>query len=110
MNIPKIKAALEKRGMSVTQTFLVDVPFWPDIDKPIETVIGNLLPFLRKWLNKRAEERYKTCSHKFDDLPYFTNDHDFEKLMGKLSFIERYFPEFIRVFFAHHNGVIAQKQ
>jgi len=109
MNIPKIKTALEKRGMSVQQTFLVDIPFWPDIDKPVETVIGNFIPFLRKWLKKRAEERYKTCSHKFDNLPYFTHDPDFEKLMGKLSFIERYFPEFIRVLFAHHNGVIARK-
>ncbi len=108
MNIPKIKSALEKRGMSVKQTFLLDVPFWPDIDKPIETVIGNFIPFLKKWLNNRAKERYKTCSHKFDDLPYFTHDPAFEKLMAKLSFIERYFPEFIRVLFAHHNGVIAR--
>jgi ubiquinone/menaquinone biosynthesis C-methylase UbiE len=109
MNTQKIRSALEKRGLKVKQTFLVDVPFWPDIDKPLETVIGNLLPPLRKWLNRRAEKRYKTYSYKADNLPYFSNDLNFEKLMYKLSFIERNFPDFIKILFAHHNGVIAQK-
>jgi len=109
MSAERIQTALEKRGMKVLQTFLVDVPFWPDIDKPIEEVIGNLLPFLKTWLMKRAKDRYKTHSYTVENLPYFSNDRKFEKLMKRLSFIERYFPAFLKIFFAHHNGVIARK-
>ena len=109
MNLNRINYFLEKRGLKILQTFLVDIPFWPDIDKPPEELVGDFLPFLKKWLKERAKNRYKSTGQRFDSLPYFSKNIDFEKLMNRLSIIERKFPHFIQILFAHHNGVIAEK-
>jgi len=110
MNIKSLSSWLEKRNMKILETFLVDIPFWPDIDKPPEILLGDFLPFLKGWLTKRAEKRYDKDSYRFDRLHYFSKDPGFEKFMHRLSIIERTFPFFIQILFAHHNGVLACKR
>lgn len=109
MHIRKWSRLIKKKGLRIIDRFLVDIPFWPDIDKPPETIIGDFLPFLKNWLNKKATERYDTTGYSADNLPYFGKNEEFERLMEKLSFIERNFPGFIKILFAHHNGILAGK-
>ena len=109
MNINIIEKELKKRGLLTLETFLVDVPFWPDIDKPIEMVAGDFLPFTGNFMKERAKKRYSNTCYEVHNLPYFSNAPEFQRLMNKLGFIEKYFPYFLKIFFAHHNGIIAEK-
>ena len=87
---------------------IVDIPWWPDIDSPIEEVLSSFLPFLKRSLS--ASKRLDRFSWAPEELPYFDQ--------GKLSDIPELSRAWIiedgpfgplKVFFAHHCGVLGEK-
>lgn len=110
MNTRMIASALSARGFRVVQSILVDVPWWPDIDSPIEEVAATFLPFL-SGLNS-GSKRLERYTWNIDNLPYFEPDKRarLEEQLSRHFLIEnaRWCP--LRVFFAHHRGVIARRE
>jgi hypothetical protein len=111
MNARVIAEKLNDRGFTVVERLLVDTPWWPDIDSPIEEVAATFLPFLRKRLSG-GTERLEHYTWTIDTLPYF----DEERLAALLEEIEKHFiierssltP--IKLLFAHHRGVLAERR
>ena len=109
MNPRRIARFLSDEGFDVVERILVDVPWWPDIDSPIEEVIATFLPFLKKRV--RTSKRLEHYTWTADDLPYF----DPEKRTALLREIGRHFaieearglPG--RLLFAHHRGILARR-
>ncbi len=110
MNVRRIGRMLEENGCRVVRRLLVDVPWWPDIDSPIEEVAATFLPFLRGLASgSKRLERYTWSA---DALPYFEGPRR-EELMKNLErhfFIERRTRSPLRILFAHHRGVLAEKE
>lgn len=110
MRTNRIARILTAQGFEVVGRPLVDTPWWPDIDSPIEEVAATFLPFLRKAAaSSRRLDRYTWAA---DELPYFDTAKR-EKLMKRLArhfVIERArrFP--LKIFFAHHRGVLARRK
>jgi len=109
MNASAVARKLSDRGFKVVERLLVDVPWWPDIDSPIEEVAATFLPFLKRFVSdSKRLERYTWT---IDTLPYF----DDERLASLLSDIEKHFAientgfKPLQIFFAHHRGVLAQR-
>lgn len=107
MNPRRIARMLEREGFRVIDRLLVDTPWWPDIDSPIEEVAATFLPFLRRRLSggTRRLDHYTWTA---DDLPYFEPEAraSLEREIGRHFVIERRpFP--LKVLFAHHRGVLA---
>ncbi|MBD3347999.1 MAG: hypothetical protein GF400_02240 [Candidatus Eisenbacteria bacterium] len=110
MNTRKIARLLGERGYGVVETLLADVPWWPDIDSPIEEVAATFLPFLRGLSS--GSKRLERYTWTIDDLPYFEDDRraPLESQLSRHFAIERarFFP--LRVLFAHHRGVLARRE
>jgi len=109
MNTRKISATLRKMGFRTIRHLYVDVPWWPDIDSPIEEVAGSFLPFLKRFLKKsRRLEIYK---YNHDNFPYFHEDR--RKALLKVfsshpNFESSHIP-LLKLLFAHHRGILAEK-
>jgi hypothetical protein len=109
MNIRAVARKLSDRGFKVVERLLVDVPWWPDIDSPIEEVAATFLPFLKRFVS--GSKRLERYTWTIDTLPYF----DDERLATLLSDIEKHFAientgfKPLQIFFAHHRGVLAQR-
>ena len=109
MNTRVIAAKLAERGFEIVERMLVDTPWWPDIDSPIEEVAATFLPFLKKRVS--ASKRLEHYTWTVDTLPYF----DPERLKALLADIEKHFlientgftP--LKTLFAHHRGVLARR-
>ncbi len=109
MNAGVVARKLSDRGFKVVERLLVDVPWWPDIDSPIEEVAATFLPFLKRFVS--GSKRLERYTWTIDTLPYF----DDERLDRLLSDIEKHFAientgfKPLQIFFAHHRGVLAQR-
>jgi len=109
MNASAVARKLSDRGFKVVERLLVDVPWWPDIDSPIEEVAATFLPFLKRFVS--GSKRLERYTWTIDTLPYF----DDERLASLLSDIEKHFAientgfKPLQIFFAHHRGVLAQR-
>lgn len=109
MNTSRIGRLLEQRGFRTVRRLFVDVPWWPDIDSPIEEVASSFFPFLKRFLKKsRRLEIYK---YNHINLPYFHS----ERREALLRILRRH-PNFessriplSKHLFAHHQGVLAEK-
>ena len=110
MNTRMIAGHLDRQGFRVIERTVVDTPWWPDIDSPIEEVAATFLPFLKRFVS--ASKRLEHYTWRSDSLPYFNPDRRAELLreIGKHFAIERarLFP--LRVLFAHHRGIIAERK
>jgi len=109
MNVPLIERLLRGNGFRPVERLVVDTPWWPDIDSPIEEVIATFLPFLKKRVS--GSKRLEHYTWRWDDLPYF-DPAKREALMaeiGKHFAIERSAPSAIKLLFAHHRGVLAER-
>ncbi|MFH1690111.1 MAG: class I SAM-dependent methyltransferase [Candidatus Eisenbacteria bacterium] len=109
MNTRVIARKLADRGFEVVERLLVDTPWWPDIDSPIEEVAATFLPFLKRFVS--GSKRLERYTWTIDTLPYF----DEARRTKLLSDIEKHFaientgfPP-LKIFFAHHRGVLAQR-
>ncbi|MBD3367939.1 MAG: hypothetical protein GF405_07190 [Candidatus Eisenbacteria bacterium] len=110
MNVGRISRMLQERGCRVVRKLLVDVPWWPDIDSPIEEVAATFLPFLKRFVSgSKRLERYTWTA---DDLPYFDGPKrdDLVRDLERHFFIERRTRSPLRILFAHHRGVLAEKE
>jgi len=110
MNTRKISTLLSENGFRVVERLLADVPWWPDIDSPIEEVAATFIPFLRGLSSgSKRLERYTWTA---DDLPYFEPERrePLEAELGRHFLIEnaRLFP--LKALFAHHRGVLARRE
>jgi hypothetical protein len=109
MNTRKISASLRKEGFQIKRRLYVDVPWWPDIDSPIEEVAGSFFPFLKRFLKKsRRLEIYK---YNHENFPYFDEGRKRELLKvlsAHLNFENSSIPLLKRAF-AHHQGILAEK-
>jgi hypothetical protein len=109
MNTRKISNSLRKMGFQTIRRLYVDVPWWPDIDSPIEEVTASFFPFLKRFLKKsRRLEIYKYNQGNF---PYF---HE-ERRKGLMRVLSSH-PTFdsspipaVKLFFAHHRGILAER-
>ena len=103
-----LERAMTAQGLRVLDTWLVDVPWWPDIADPGK-LITDFFPFLKSVADgARPERRYKWDVH---HLPYF-DERGYPEVharMRRLSFIERSRWMPIKRLFAHHVGVLAEK-
>jgi hypothetical protein len=110
MDVRKIERLLAGHGFDVVERILVDTPWWPDIDSPIEEVAATFLPFLGRLRSGSARlDRYTWT---VDDLPYFDPERR-AAVVDRLSrhfLIEnaRRFP--FKILFAHHRGVLAERR
>lgn len=106
----QISNTLEDFGFRNGKKVIIDAPWWPDIGAPIGDVVGDLMPFLKK--NKNGHRSIgENYVFSLNDLPYF-DQNKYGKLKNKMSkdfVIEKFFPHFIRILFAHHIGVIFAK-
>jgi hypothetical protein len=109
MNIGAVSERLASRGFKIVERLLVDTPWWPDIDSPIEEVAATFLPFLKRFVS--GSKRLERYTWTIDTLPYF----DDQRLARLLSDIEKHFAientgfKPLQIFFAHHRGVLAQR-
>lgn len=109
MNTRVIARKLAERGFKVVERLLVDTPWWPDIDSPIEEVAATFFPFLKKRVS--ASKRLERYTWTIDTLPYF----DEERRTKLLADLEKHFAientnfKPLKIFFAHHRGVLARR-
>lgn len=109
MNTRVIARKLAERGFEVVERLLVDTPWWPDIDSPIEEVAATFLPFLKQRVS--GSKRLERYTWTIDTLPYF----DEERRAALLTDLEKHFAientNFtpLKIFFAHHRGVLARR-
>lgn len=110
MNTRRIERMLTQRGFLTRERLLVDVPWWPDIDSPIEEVAATFLPFLRKRL-AGGSKRLDRYTWRADELPYFDRDKSGRLLedLERHFAIERAHRLPLRALFAHHRGVLAER-
>jgi hypothetical protein len=110
MNTRRIERMVAEHGFVARERLLVDVPWWPDIDSPIEEVAATFLPFLKRRLAK-GSKRLEQYTWRAEELPYFDRDKSSRLLndLGRHFAIERTrrFP--FRSLFAHHRGVLAER-
>lgn len=110
MDTRKIARLLTANGFEVVERLLVDTPWWPDIDSPIEEVAATFLPFLSRL--RKGTARLERYTWSVDDLPYFHPD----RRRALAADLDRHFkiedatwfP--LRVLFAHHRGVLAERR
>ena len=109
MNPRLVEKMLGKRGFRVKERLLVDTPWWPDIDSPIEEVAATFLPFLKRFASGSKRLQHYTWTP--DNLPYFDPERRrrLEAELGKHFAIEnaRRFP--FKVLFAHHRGILTER-
>lgn len=110
MNTKRIAAALSENGFSIIERLLVDAPWWPDIDSPIEEVAATFLPFLRRLAS--GSKRLESYTWTRENLPYFEPERReaLELALSRHAFIERATWCPLRVFFAHHRGILAERR
>ncbi len=110
MDARRVAGWLSGRGFGVVERLLVDVPWWPDIDSPIEEVAATFLPFLTRL--KSGSKRLERYTWTIDNLPYFEpgKREALEHQLRRHFLIEdaRWCP--VRPLFAHHRGVLARRR
>ena len=95
-------------GYGKCETVWLDCPWWPDI-VDFSQLIGDFLPFLRRVA--RGAQPQNRMAWLWDNLPYY----DPEKLSGidtrmeRLAHFENTERTCIKKWFAHHVGVLAER-
>jgi hypothetical protein len=109
MSPARIARAFERRGFRVVDRPFVDVPWWPDIDSPIEEVAATFLPLLRGRV--RASRRLERYTWDEQSLPYFDRHkrRALEADLARHGAIERSRCTPLKMLFAHHRGVLAER-
>jgi hypothetical protein len=109
MNTRRIERSLGRRGFGTVQRLLVDVPWWPDIDSPIEEVAAAFLPFLKGRVE--GSKRLERYTWDASNLPYFDPERRrlLEADLAKHFLIERARLCPVRALFAHHRGILAER-
>ncbi|MCD4689897.1 hypothetical protein K8S17_00380 [bacterium] len=109
MNVRLIERLLVEHGFRPIERLVVDTPWWPDIDSPIEEVIATFLPFLKRSIS--GSKRLEHYTWMWDELPYFEPDKRarLTEEIGKHFLIERSAPGPLKLLFAHHRGVLAER-
>jgi hypothetical protein len=108
MDEQALERAMSAQGLRVLDTWLVDVPWWPDIADPGK-LLTDFFPFLKPVADgAKPERRYKYDVH---HLPYFDAQAypEVHARMQRLGLIERSRWMPIKRRFAHHVGVLAEK-
>lgn len=110
MDTKRIAKALSRNGFSIVERLLVDVPWWPDIDSPIEEVAATFLPFLRGLAS--GSKRLESHTWTRENLPYFEPERraSLERALSRHAVIERASWCPLRLFFAHHRGILAERR
>ncbi|PKN78855.1 MAG: hypothetical protein CVU48_07140 [Candidatus Cloacimonetes bacterium HGW-Cloacimonetes-1] len=100
----------------LVQTSLIDCPPWPDIGMNIEDFLAKhcmlckLYLYLKNKLNLPGSGSCKIpqpATKIISILDYYNgNDPDFVRRMMRYSWLERYLPEFIAKYWAHHRYFI----
>ena len=110
MNVRRLVSMLSRHGFAVVDRFLLDVPWWPDIDLPIEEVARDLIPFV-KGGSKATSRRLERFTYGEDNLPYFDDEKlaALEEELRRHGFIERASGLPLRILFAHHRGILAER-
>lgn len=108
MSRQRWESEFARQGLVVREVMTVDCPWWPDVID-ISQAIHEWFPFLpqrMKWL--RPETR---CEWTVDDLPYFDAGRysDLHRRMARLAWIEDSRWQGLRLLFAHHIGILAEK-
>jgi len=109
MDVGKIGGLLRARGLEVVEEIFADVPWWPDIDKPVGELISTFLPFLKAFVKDTAHAR--RFNFDIENLPYYdpSRQKDMDELYRRHGVFERSGIKPLQHFFAHHRGVLAQK-
>lgn len=110
MRVRRLVGMLSSHGFGVVDRFLLDVPWWPDIDSPIEQVASDLIPFI-KGGGKATSKRLERFTYGENDLPYFDEAKlaALESELARHGFIERATGLPLRILFAHHRGILAER-
>jgi len=110
MQTKRIVSMLSRHGFDVVDRFLLDVPWWPDIDSPIEQVARDLIPFVKGGA-KATSKRLEQFTFGEANLPYFEPESlaALENEIGRHGFIERAKGLPLRILFAHHRGILAER-
>jgi hypothetical protein len=109
MNMRKISNSLRRMGFQTVRHLYVDVPWWPDIDSPIEEVAGSFLPFLKPFLKK--SRRLDIYKYNYENFPYFHKERRkalLQVFSAHPKFEFSHLPP-LKLFFAHHRGILAEK-
>jgi len=109
MNTRRIERSLQRLGFRTLERLLVDVPWWPDIDSPIEEVAAAFLPFLKGRVE--GSKRLERYTWDASNLPYFDPERRrrLEADLKKHFLIERARLCPVRALFAHHRGILAER-
>ena len=95
-------------GLRVRKTIWLDCPWWPDI-VDAEQLIVDFFPSLKRLARRaRPENRYRWRA---GELPYYRPDRYPEvfRRMARLAYFENSRPDWLKRHFAHHIGVLAEK-
>jgi hypothetical protein len=109
MDMRKTSAALRHLGFKTIRHLYVDVPWWPDIDSPIEEVAASFFPFLRPFLKK--SKRLEIYKYNHRNFPYFHEERR-KALLRVLSSHPKFDSSripLLKPFFAHHRGILAER-
>jgi hypothetical protein len=109
MNTRMISRVLQRMGFRTVRRLFVDVPWWPDIDSPIEEVTASFLPILKPFL--KQSRRLEIYKYNHINFPYF---HEGRRkalrdvLSSHLNFESTRIP-LLKPLFAHHCGILAER-
>ena len=99
---------LAERGFETREVFWLDCPWWPDVVDPGQ-LIADFFPFLKGAVRRaRPENRYRWEAQ---DLPYYRPDiyPQVHRQMESLAFFENSRLEWLKRLFAHHTGILAER-
>jgi hypothetical protein len=109
MNMRKISRSLRNLGFRPIRRLYVDVPWWPDIDSPIEEVASSFFPFLKPFLKK--SRRLEVYKYNYENFPYFSSERRnavLQVLSSHPNFESSPIP-MLKLLFAHHSGILAER-
>lgn len=108
MDIKKIESILKERRLVIREKVFVDVPWWPDIDRPVGELISSFLPFLKSFVKDTSHTR--RYNFDMDSLPYYdpVKQNEMELLYRRHGLFERSSITILKHIFAHHRGILAE--
>ena len=99
-------------GWKLVDTSLIDCPPWPDIGMNIEDFLGKYCMFCKLYLHLKNKlhlpgpascKMPKQSDKCISILDYYNGDDpQFAKRMMRYAWLERYLPEFVAQYWAHH--------
>jgi hypothetical protein len=98
-----------ERGWRVREIIWLDCPWWPDIVDAGQ-MLADFFPFMRRWAHRARPARHFRWSAAA--LPYYEPDTyaEIHQRMNRLAGFENSRLGFVRRSFAHHVGVLAERE